>query len=79
MARPSEGYTESTSSPRCVRACVPKSPLWLSTPFKSGHLFFQVELFGVTANNTEQESHQLLGEITDLQKEICSELGFHYR
>lgn len=41
--------------------------------------FFQVELFGVTANETSQESHELLEEILDLQKEIYSELGFHYK
>ena len=82
MARPSEGFTESTSSPRCVcvRACARNiSFMAFSILLKASYFFFQVELFGVTANETEQESQQLLEEIIDLQKEICAELGFHYR
>ena len=33
----------------------------------------------MTANETGAESDALLEEILDLQKEICTELGFHYR
>ena len=42
-------------------------------------LLLKVELFGVTANETGKESDDLLQEILLLQKEICSELGLHYR
>ena len=36
-------------------------------------------MFGVTANETGAESEDLLEEILDIQKEINTELGFHYR
>ena len=39
----------------------------------------QVELFGVTANETGKESSDMLEEIVELQKQICEELGFHFR
>lgn len=72
-ARPSEVSTEFTSFPRWVKLlCMISCELDYSW-------FFQVELFGVTANETSQESHELLEEILDLQKEIYSELGFHYK
>ena len=39
----------------------------------------QVEMFAVTANQSGEESEQLLKEMIEIQKEINSELGFHYR
>ena len=39
----------------------------------------QVELFGVTANESGEESEELLQEIVEIQKEINNELGFHYK
>lgn len=39
----------------------------------------QVEMFGVTADETGQESAQLLQEFVSLQKELFSELELHYR
>lgn len=39
----------------------------------------QVEMFGVTADETGEESSQLLGEFVSLQKEMFSALGLHYR
>lgn len=41
--------------------------------------FLQVEMFGVTANETGEESDQLLNEFVALQKEIFSSLQLHYR
>lgn len=40
---------------------------------------FQVEMFGVTADETGQESSQLLEEFVSLQKEIFSSLKLHFR
>lgn len=39
----------------------------------------QVEMFGVTADETGDESAQLLDEFVSLQKEMFSALGLHYR
>lgn len=33
----------------------------------------------MTANETGEESNEMLKEIVELQKEICTELGFHFR
>lgn len=43
------------------------------------HHFNKVEMFGVTADETGQESAQLLQEFVSLQKELFSELELHYR
>ncbi|XP_077579397.1 serine--tRNA ligase, mitochondrial [Stigmatopora nigra] len=43
------------------------------------HHFNKVEMFGVTANETGEESAQLLEEFVSLQKEIFSGLELHYR
>ncbi|XP_056613537.1 serine--tRNA ligase, mitochondrial [Triplophysa dalaica] len=43
------------------------------------HHFNKVEMFGVTANETGEESDQLLNEFVALQKEIFSSLQLHYR
>ena len=43
------------------------------------HQFSKVELFGLTANESGKESGQLLEEIVEIQKEIFTELGLHYR
>ncbi|XP_061135950.1 serine--tRNA ligase, mitochondrial isoform X2 [Syngnathus typhle] len=43
------------------------------------HHFNKVEMFGVTANETGQESTELLEEFVSLQKEIFSALELHYR
>ncbi|XP_008424333.2 serine--tRNA ligase, mitochondrial [Poecilia reticulata] len=43
------------------------------------HHFNKVEMFGVTANETGQESSQLLEEFVSLQKEMFSALELHYR
>ncbi|XP_027854961.1 serine--tRNA ligase, mitochondrial isoform X2 [Xiphophorus couchianus] len=43
------------------------------------HHFNKVEMFGVTANETGQESSQLLEEFVSLQKEMLSALELHYR
>ncbi|XP_057695826.1 serine--tRNA ligase, mitochondrial [Corythoichthys intestinalis] len=43
------------------------------------HHFNKVEMFGVTANETGEESAQLLEEFVSLQKEIFSALELHYR
>ncbi|XP_077174612.1 serine--tRNA ligase, mitochondrial isoform X2 [Paroedura picta] len=42
------------------------------------HQFTKVEMFGITANETGEESAALLEEFLALQKEIFSELGLHY-
>lgn len=39
----------------------------------------QVEMFGVTADETGQESSELLEEFVSLQKELFSALELHYR
>ncbi|XP_040027507.2 serine--tRNA ligase, mitochondrial isoform X2 [Gasterosteus aculeatus] len=43
------------------------------------HHFNKVEMFGVTADETGEESAQLLEEFTSLQKEMFSALELHYR
>lgn len=43
------------------------------------HHFNKVEMFGVTADETGDESSQLLDEFVSLQKEMFSALGLHYR
>ncbi|XP_061683522.1 serine--tRNA ligase, mitochondrial [Syngnathoides biaculeatus] len=43
------------------------------------HHFNKVEMFGVTADETGEESAQLLEEFVSLQKEIFSALELHYR
>uniref|UniRef100_A0AAR2KKF4 serine--tRNA ligase n=1 Tax=Pygocentrus nattereri TaxID=42514 RepID=A0AAR2KKF4_PYGNA len=43
------------------------------------HHFNKVEMFGVTADETGEESSQLLDEFVSLQKEIFSSLKLHYR
>lgn len=43
------------------------------------HSALQVEMFGVTADETGEESSQLLDEFVSLQKEMFSALGLHYR
>ncbi|KAI3354528.1 hypothetical protein L3Q82_019040 [Scortum barcoo] len=43
------------------------------------HHFNKIEMFGVTADETGEESTQLLGEYVSLQKEIFSALELHYR
>uniref|UniRef100_A0A671PVD9 Serine--tRNA ligase, mitochondrial n=1 Tax=Sinocyclocheilus anshuiensis TaxID=1608454 RepID=A0A671PVD9_9TELE len=43
------------------------------------HHFNKVEMFGVTSNETGEESSQLLDEFVTLQKEIFSSLKLHYR
>ncbi|XP_061576222.1 serine--tRNA ligase, mitochondrial [Cololabis saira] len=43
------------------------------------HHFNKVEMFGVTADETGQESAELLEEFVSLQKEIFSALELHYR
>ncbi|KAM7413574.1 hypothetical protein PAMA_020787 [Pampus argenteus] len=42
------------------------------------HHFNKVEMFGVTANETGEESSQLLEEFVSLQKEMFSALELHY-
>ncbi|KAM4627217.1 serine--tRNA ligase, mitochondrial [Polymixia lowei] len=43
------------------------------------HHFNKVEMFGVTADETGEESSRLLQEFLSLQKEIFSSLELHYR
>ncbi|XP_008307634.3 serine--tRNA ligase, mitochondrial [Cynoglossus semilaevis] len=43
------------------------------------HHFNKVEMFGVTANETGEESFQLLEEFVSFQKELFSDLELHYR
>lgn len=43
------------------------------------HQFSKVELFGLVANEEGAESDQMLEEILELQGEIISGLGLHYR
>ncbi|XP_028817817.1 serine--tRNA ligase, mitochondrial [Denticeps clupeoides] len=43
------------------------------------HHFNKVEMFGVTANESGDESSQLLEEFVSIQKEIFSALELHYR
>ncbi|KAM9318860.1 serine--tRNA ligase, mitochondrial isoform 2-T2 [Pholidichthys leucotaenia] len=43
------------------------------------HHFSKVEMFGVTADETGEESAQLLEEFVSLQKEMFSALELHYR
>ncbi|XP_051966388.1 serine--tRNA ligase, mitochondrial [Xyrauchen texanus] len=43
------------------------------------HHFNKVEMFGVTSNETGEESSKLLDEFVTLQKEIFSSLKLHYR
>ncbi|XP_064408794.1 serine--tRNA ligase, mitochondrial [Latimeria chalumnae] len=42
------------------------------------HHFTKVEMFGVTANETNKESEELLAEFVCIQKEIFSDLGLHF-
>lgn len=43
------------------------------------HQFTKVEMFGITANETGNESEELLDELTKIQEEIFSELGLYFR
>ena len=43
------------------------------------HQFTKVELFVVTANESGEESNQMLEEIVNLQKDIFTDLGLHFR
>lgn len=43
------------------------------------HAFTKVEMFGVTAADTGQESHDLYSEMVLLQKELFSRLGVHFQ
>nr|XP_061781335.1 serine--tRNA ligase, mitochondrial-like isoform X1 [Nerophis lumbriciformis] len=43
------------------------------------HHFNKVEMFGVTADETGEESTQMLEEFVSLQKELFSSLELHYR
>ncbi|KAM5145855.1 serine--tRNA ligase, mitochondrial [Mantella aurantiaca] len=43
------------------------------------HHFTKVEMFGVTAAESGTESQELLDEFLQLQKEIFSELGLHFK
>ncbi|KFM60899.1 Serine--tRNA ligase, mitochondrial, partial [Stegodyphus mimosarum] len=43
------------------------------------HHFTKVEMFGITANDSGNESEELLEEFTELQKELYSELGLHFK
>ncbi|XP_072547438.1 serine--tRNA ligase, mitochondrial [Salminus brasiliensis] len=43
------------------------------------HHFNKVEMFGVTADETGEESSQLLDEFVSIQKEIFSSLKLHFR
>lgn len=43
------------------------------------HQFSKVELFGLTTNEDGEESSNLLEEIVELQKDILTDLGLHYR
>lgn len=36
-------------------------------------------MFGVTANETGEESNQLYSEMTEIQKELFSQLGIHFQ
>jgi len=49
------------------------------TGFVTGCVLIQVEMFGVTADETGKESSELLGEFVSLQKELFSALELHYR
>lgn len=49
------------------------------SPQLINHVCIQVEMFGVTADETGDESSQLLEEFVSLQKEMFSALGLHYR
>lgn len=48
-------------------------------PYSAFDLLCQVEMFGVTADETGQESSQMLDEFVSLQKEIFSSLKLHFR
>lgn len=43
------------------------------------HAFTKVEMFGVTAADTGEESHELYSEMVCLQKELYSKLGLHFQ
>ncbi|MEE6490585.1 hypothetical protein FKM82_015908 [Ascaphus truei] len=43
------------------------------------HHFTKVEMFGITADDTGDESQELLNEFLQLQKEIFTELGLHFK
>lgn len=43
------------------------------------HAFTKVEMFGVTAADTGQESHELYSEMVCLQKELFAKLGLHFQ
>ncbi|XP_063794007.1 serine--tRNA ligase, mitochondrial isoform X2 [Pseudophryne corroboree] len=43
------------------------------------HHFTKVEMFGVTANESGKESQELLEEFLQIQKELFSDLGLHFK
>lgn len=43
------------------------------------HGFTKVEMFGVTAAESKEESHQLYSEMTEIQKELFSSLAIHFQ
>ncbi|XP_054713460.1 serine--tRNA ligase, mitochondrial-like [Uloborus diversus] len=43
------------------------------------HQFTKVEMFGVTANEVGNESEDLLSEFVQIQEEIFSEIGLHFK
>lgn len=60
---------------------VPSNIVVVSKSLEPAHFYFifQVEMFGVTADETGQESSQLLDEFVLLQKDIFSSLNLHFR
>lgn len=43
------------------------------------HAFTKVEMFGVTAADTGEESHELYSDMVRLQKDLYSKLGLHFQ
>ena len=39
----------------------------------------QVEMFGVTSNESEEESSQLMEDFMHVQRKLFSDIGLHFR
>jgi seryl-tRNA synthetase len=62
---------------RCYRA--ETSNVEEETGIYRVHQFTKVEMFGLTANETGEESEKLFNEFVNIQKELFSGLGLHFR
>ncbi|CAL1280300.1 unnamed protein product [Larinioides sclopetarius] len=62
---------------RCYRAEAKRG--YLEKGIYRVHFFTKVEMFGITSNESGEESESLLEEFTSIQKELFTDLGLHFK